>query len=120
EFSIPVTSLHKNIAWEIIENMLKPEILSPWLAKQGFLPTQTTLGQDTNPYADHLRKSIPFYDDMISMISNGRGRPNIPEYQAVAEHIRQALDEVFYGIKEPKLALSDAAAKSAKVLGWVK
>jgi multiple sugar transport system substrate-binding protein len=24
EFSIPVTSLHKNIAWEIIENMLKP------------------------------------------------------------------------------------------------
>jgi multiple sugar transport system substrate-binding protein len=120
EFSIPVTSLHKNIAWEIIENMLKPEILSPWLAKQGFLPTQTTLGQDTNPYADHLRKSIPFYDDMISMISNGRGRPNIPEYQAVAEHIRQALDEVFYGIKEPKLALGDAAAKSAKVLGWVK
>ena len=120
EFSIPVTSLHKNIAWEIIENMLKPEVLSPWLAKQGFLPTQTTLGQDTNPYADHLRKSIPFYDDMISMIPNGSGRPNIPEYQAIAEHVRQALDEVFYGIKEPKQALDDAAAKSAKVLGWVK
>jgi multiple sugar transport system substrate-binding protein len=120
EFSIPVTSLHKNIAWEIIENMLKPEVLSPWLAKQGFLPTQTTLGQDTNPYANHLRKSIPFYDDMISMIPNGRARPNIPEYQAIAEHIRQALDEVFYGIKEPKQALDDAAAKSAKVLGWVK
>jgi multiple sugar transport system substrate-binding protein len=120
EFSIPVTSLHKNIAWEIIENMLKPEVLSPWLAKQGFLPTQTTLGQDTNPYADHLRKSIPFYDDMISMIPNGSGRPNIPEYQAIAEHVRQALDEVFYGIKEPKQALDDAAAKSAKVLGWIK
>src|ERR687884_979003 len=81
ELSIPATSLHKNIAWEIIENMLKPELLSPWLAKQGFLPTQTTLGQDTNPYADNLRKSIPFYDDMISMIPNGRARPNIPEYQ---------------------------------------
>jgi multiple sugar transport system substrate-binding protein len=120
EFSIPVTSLHKNIAWEIIENMLKPEVLSPWLAKQGFLPTQTTLGQDTNPYANHLRKSIPFYDDMISMIPNGRARPNIPEYQAIAEHVRQSLDEVFYGIKEPKQALDDAAAKSAKVLGWVK
>jgi multiple sugar transport system substrate-binding protein len=120
EFSIPVTSLHMNIAWEIIELMLKPEVLSPWLAKQGFLPTQTTLGQDTNPYAYHLRKSIPFYDDMISMIPNGSGRPNIPEYQAIAEHVRQALDEVFYGIKEPKQALDDAAAKSAKVLGWVK
>src|SRR5205823_4433280 len=54
EFGIPVTSSHKNIAWEIIELMLEPEILSPWLAKQGFLPTQITLGQDTNPYADHL------------------------------------------------------------------
>jgi len=118
EFSIPVTSSHKNIAWEIIELMLKPEILSPWLAKQGFLPTQITLGQDTNSYADHLRKSIPFYDDMISMIPTGRGRPSIPEYQSIAEHVRQALNEVFYGIKEPKQALDDAATKSAKVLGW--
>jgi multiple sugar transport system substrate-binding protein len=120
ELSIPVTSSHKNIAWEMIQLMLEPEILSPWLAKQGFLPTQLTLGQDTNPYADHLRKSIPFYDDMISMIPIGRGRPNIPEYQTVAEHVRQALDEVFYGIKEPKQALDEAASKSAKVLGWVK
>jgi multiple sugar transport system substrate-binding protein len=118
EISIPVTSSHKDTAWEVIELMLDPEILSPWLAKQGFLPTQTTLGQDTNSYADHLRKSIPFYDDMISMIPTGKGRPNLPEYQAIAEHVRQALDDVFYGIKEPKQSLDDAAAKSAKVLGW--
>ena len=118
EISIPVTSSHKDTAWEVIELMLDPEILSPWLAKQGFLPTQTILGQDTNSYADHLRKSIPFYDDMISMIPTGKGRPNLPEYQAIAEHVRQALDDVFYGIKEPKQSLDDAAAKSAKVLGW--
>ena len=55
---------------------------------------------------------------MISMIPTGKGRPNLPEYQAIAEHVRQALDEVFYGIKEPKQALDDAAAKSAKDLGW--
>lgn len=118
QFNIPVTSLHKDIAWEIIENVLKPEVLSPWLAQQGFLPTQITLGQGTSSYADHLRESIPFYDDMISMIPDGRSRPNIPEYQAIAEHIRQALDEVYYGVKEPKQALDDSAAKSAKVLGW--
>jgi hypothetical protein len=28
------------------------------------------------------------------------------------------MDEVFSGAKEPKQALDDAAAKSAKVLGW--
>jgi multiple sugar transport system substrate-binding protein len=118
EFSIPVTSLHKDIAWEIIENMLRPEVLSPWLAKQGFLPTQTTLGEDASTYANIIRSSIPSYDEMVSMISEGRSRPSIPEYQAIADHVRQALDEVYYGIKEPKQALDDAAAKSAKVLGW--
>ena len=29
--SIPVTSSNKNVAWEIIEQLLEPEILSPWL-----------------------------------------------------------------------------------------
>ena len=53
------------------------------------------------------------------MISEGRSRPSITEYQAITDHVRQALDEVYYGIKEPKQALDDAAAKSAKVLGWL-
>jgi multiple sugar transport system substrate-binding protein len=118
ELGIPVSSSHKNLAWEIIELMLEPEILSPWLAEQRNLPTQTTLGEGTNSYADHLRKSIPFYDEMISMIPTGGSRPSIPEYQAIAEDVRQAIDEVSYGIKEPRQALDDAAAKSAKSLGW--
>jgi multiple sugar transport system substrate-binding protein len=41
-----------------------------------------------------------------------------PEYPQIAEDIRQAIDEVQFGIKEPKQALDDAAAKSAKALGW--
>jgi multiple sugar transport system substrate-binding protein len=118
EFSIPKTSSNKDLAWEIIKTMLEPPIFSPWIAPQGYLPTQITLGEGQNPYAEQLRKSIPFFDEMVSMIPVGRGRPSIPEYPAIAEDIRQALDEVYYGIKEPKQALDDAAAKSAKVLGW--
>jgi multiple sugar transport system substrate-binding protein len=37
---------------------------------------------------------------------------------AIVEHIRQALDDVYYGIKEPKQALDDAAANCTKALGW--
>jgi multiple sugar transport system substrate-binding protein len=55
---------------------------------------------------------------MISMILTGHGRPNVSKYPQIADHIRQAIEEVYYGIKEPKQALSDTAAKSAKVLGW--
>jgi multiple sugar transport system substrate-binding protein len=118
QFNIPVSSSHKDLAWELIELMLQPQVFSHWIAQQGYLPTQITIGEGRGPYAEELRKSIPFYDDMISMIPQGRGRPSIPEYPAIAEDIRQALDEVYYGIKEPKQALNDAALKSAKVLGW--
>jgi multiple sugar transport system substrate-binding protein len=55
---------------------------------------------------------------MISLIPFGGSRPSIPEYPMIAEYIRQAIDDVYYGIKEPKRALNDAATRSAKVLGW--
>jgi multiple sugar transport system substrate-binding protein len=45
-------------------------------------------------------------------------RPNIPEYPQIADNLRQALDEVLYQSKQPKQALDEAAAKSAKALGW--
>jgi multiple sugar transport system substrate-binding protein len=118
EFSIPKTSSHKDLAWELIEIMLEPGVLSPWLAEQAYLPTQTTVGEGKGPYTEQLRRSIPFYDQMISMIHEGRGRPSIPEYPAISENILQALDEVYYGLKDPKQALDEAATKSAKALGW--
>src|SRR5918911_1779211 len=52
EFSIPKTSSHKDLAWELIEIMLEPSILSPWLAEQVYLPTQISLGQGSGPYTD--------------------------------------------------------------------
>jgi multiple sugar transport system substrate-binding protein len=52
------------------------------------------------------------------MIQSGYNRPNTPEYPQIADHIRQALAEVYHGIKEPKIALDEAASKSAKTLGW--
>jgi multiple sugar transport system substrate-binding protein len=51
------------------------------------------------------------------MLGIGRFGPSIPEPQ-IADHIRQALDKIFYTPKEPKQALQEAAAKSAKALGW--
>ena len=42
---------------------------------------------------------------------------SIPEYPEIANHIRQAFDEVYYGVKEPSEALDNAVAKSALILG---
>jgi multiple sugar transport system substrate-binding protein len=116
ELSIPSTSTHKDLAWELITIMLEPKILVPWLEKYGYLPTQVAIGQGN--YSTQLEQSIPYYQEMISMIELGRGRPSIPEYPQIANDINQAMDDVFSGSKEPELALDDAAAKSAESLGW--
>lgn len=114
--SIPNTSENKDLAWELIMIMLKPEILSPMLAKYGYLPTQIPIGQ--GPYSAELQKSIPYYNELISLIPFGHERPNVPEYPLIADHIREAIDAVYSGSKEPKQSLDYAAAKSAIALGW--
>jgi multiple sugar transport system substrate-binding protein len=114
--SIPETSKNKDLAWELITIILEPKILVPYLAKHGNLPTQIPIGE--GPYSSELSRSIPYYEELISMIEIGRIRPTIPMYPAIADHIRHALDEVFFLSKEPEQALDDAVQKSVKVLGW--
>ena len=113
---IPETSQNKDIAWELLTTMVDPQVLTPMLQKEGYLPTQKPIGE--GPYAATLNASIPYYKEMISMIPIGHSRPNIAEYPQIADNIKEAIDKVYYGIKDPKQALNEAAAKSAKVLGW--
>ncbi|CAN5526315.1 N/A [soil metagenome] len=116
ELSIPETSNHKDLAWELITIILEPDILAPYIVSHANLPTQISIGE--GPYVLEANKTIPYYTQLIDMIKIGHGRPNIPEYPQIADHIRQALEDVYYGLKEPQKALDDAAAKSAKALGW--
>ncbi len=116
ELSIPKISINKDLTWELLTIMVEPKILAPYLAAHSNLPTQIPIGE--GPYAASLNQTTPYYDELISMLKIGNARPSIPEYPQIAEHIRQALDEVYYGAKEPKQALEAAAAKSAKALGW--
>jgi multiple sugar transport system substrate-binding protein len=118
EFAIPKTSVNKGLAWELIEIMMKPKILSPWIAKSGYLPTQITIGEGAGPYAEQLRRAIPYYDGLITMLKVAHNRPSIPEYPEISDNIREAIEQVYNGTKEPKQALDDAANKSATVLGW--
>jgi len=116
ELAVPLTSNHKQLAWELLTIMLKPKILAPYLAAHSTLPTQIPIGQD--PYSRVIFNTTPYYDQLITLLKTGHSRPSIPEYPQIAENIRHALDEVYYGIKEPKQALDEAANKSAKALGW--
>jgi multiple sugar transport system substrate-binding protein len=116
ELAIPSTSQHSDLSWELITIMAQPEILGPFLVEMGFLPTQRTLG--AGQFSEQLRESIPYFEEMVSMIRDGRSRPNIPEYPEIAEHIHQAMQQVYNGSASPQDALDMAAAKSADSLGW--
>jgi multiple sugar transport system substrate-binding protein len=118
ELAVPQTSQNKDLAWELLTLIVQPNILSPWLQRYAYLPTQNTIG--SGPYSAPLKQTIPYYDKMVSMIPIGRARPSIPEYPQIAEHIRQAILEVEHGVKSPAQAMDDAAFKSAKVLGWIR
>jgi multiple sugar transport system substrate-binding protein len=116
ELAIPSTSENSDLAWELITIMAQPEILDPFLREMGLLPTQRTLGE--GQFSEQSRESIPYFEEMVSMIPDGRSRPNIPEYPEIAEHIHQAIQQVYNGSALPEDALNMAAAKSADSLGW--
>ena len=116
ELSIPVSSKHKDLAWELITIMLEPKTLAPWLLKFGYLPTQSVIGELNTNGSQSL--SFPYYDKMISMIPLGHVRPSIAEYPMIAAHISQAIKEVLTEGKDARQALQNAALKSAKDLGW--
>lgn len=113
--SIPETSQNKELAWELLTIMLEPEVLIPMLLQQGYLPTQKSIGE--GPYSEKLKLTIPYYEELVSLIALGKGRPNIPEYPIIAEHIRNAIEQVYNGM-DPKMALDQASKQSERALGW--
>jgi multiple sugar transport system substrate-binding protein len=113
---IPSTSSNKELSWELLKIMVQPDVLAPMLEKYAYLPTQKPIAE--GQYSGQLANTIPYYKELISMLSIGHSRPSIAEYPQIADNIRQAIDEVYLGAKEPKQALDDAAKKSAEVLGW--
>jgi multiple sugar transport system substrate-binding protein len=116
ELAVPGTSQNSELSWELITIMAEPQILAPFLQEYGFLPTQKTLGD--GPASEQLKESIPYFEEMVSMIPYGRSRPNAAEYPEIAEHIHQAIQQIYNGTASAEDALDMAAAKSAESLGW--
>jgi multiple sugar transport system substrate-binding protein len=116
ELGIPQISKNKDLAWELITTMLEPKIIAPMLQKYGLLPTRVSIGEGPSSIA--LNSSIPYYHELVSMIKIGQTRPNIPEFPEISSNINQAIDQIYNGTSQPKHALDQAAAKSAKALGW--
>ena len=113
----PATSEHPDLAFELLSIIEEPDILTQMLSSFAYLPTQKTIAEE-EPYASTMAEAIPFFGELVNVLPQGRNRPNIAAYPELAEQMRIAIEEVYYGKKSPQQALDDAAAKSAKTLGW--
>ena len=116
ELAIPGTSQNSELAWALTTIMAEPQILGPFLQEYGYLPTQRTLGE--GPSSQPLKESVPYFEEMVSLIPYGRSRPSMPEYPEIAEYIHQAIQQVYNGSATPEDALDTATAKSVGSLGW--
>jgi multiple sugar transport system substrate-binding protein len=116
ELSIPSTSENSDLSWELITIMAEPDIITPFLQEYGYLPTQKMIG--AAELSEQQNESVPYFEEMVSMIPYGRSRPSIPEYPEIAEHVTQAIQQVYNGSALPKDALNIAANRSADSLGW--
>jgi multiple sugar transport system substrate-binding protein len=117
ELVVPARSQNSDLAWELITIMTEPQILSPFLQDGSYLPTQHVLGD--GPSSQPLKESVPYFEEMVSIIPFGGSRPNIPEYPEISEYIHQAIHQVYNGSAASSIdALDIAAAKSAQALGW--
>ena len=89
------------------------------MAKADRFPSNTEK-YGSGPELTQLNQTIPYYGDMVSMIPIGKSRPVAPEYPQIAEHVRHAIEEVYYGIKQPKQALDDVCQKICQGFGMVR
>jgi multiple sugar transport system substrate-binding protein len=107
------------LAWELIEAILEPDTLGPWIQEYGYLPTQIPLGQGL--ILNQSASELPYYDTLISMIPFGNIRPSIPEYPIIAGHINEAIHRIYSSNATNSsigTILNEAALKSASALGW--
>ena len=98
--------------------MLELELLAPMLHEYViWISTNPEINRRW-PLFEATKLSIPYHDELVSLIPDARVGPSMLEYPEIADHLRQAIDEVFYGVKEPKQALDNAAAKFVLILRW--
>ena len=79
---------------------------TPSLEKNGFLPTQKTLG--SGPQLAQFNQTIPFYNKMIT-VSNGSQYPQTSRISTNSWNVREAIEDFYYGDNEPKQGLDDTA-----------
>jgi hypothetical protein len=78
------------LAWELITTILEPKILAPYLAAHANIPTQISIGEGN--YSTSASATIPYYNQLVSMIGNQRFGRGIYDSERLLPSISQSKD----------------------------
>jgi len=94
-------------AWEFIKFFISPEVTAEWSVKTGYLPVRRSAAH-TAILKAYFAKG-PRYRAAFDTIPYGVSEPNVAGWQAVREHIKNALTRVVTGRATPAQAAADLA-----------
>ena len=97
-------------AWEFIKYFTSPDVTAEWSVKTGYLPVRRSA--EKSPvlqkfFAEHPRNRAPF-----DTIPCGLPEPNVAGWQAIRDHIAEALTLVCKDLATPERAAAGLAKKA--------
>lgn len=94
----------KELAWELVKHLTRPDNLIKYNETQYFLPPLRSARN-----SDYVRNT-PFMTEYFDLMDNyGMSLPPIPEWFEIRAGLRNAVDQAVYGAKTPKQSLDDYA-----------
>lgn len=112
-------SQHPEEAWNFVKWILKPDVQASFSMKSGYLPVRKSV-LDRSDYREFLANH-PGLGGFVDQMPFARGRPRIDYYRIeINQHIAEAVERSIRGDVAPGIALSEAAAKSNRLLESVR
>lgn len=109
--AISTQSRNKELAWELVKHLVRPDNLIAYNETQYFLPPIRSAAQ-----SDYVRKTpyMPYFLEMME--KHGRSLPPIPEWFEMRAGLKTAVERAIYGDKTAKQALDEYAAEVNRLI----
>jgi ABC-type glycerol-3-phosphate transport system substrate-binding protein len=104
-------SRHKELAWELMKFLTRPDNLIAYNETQYFIPPIRSAAS-----SDYVKNTpfMPFF--MKAMEEHGRSLPPIPEWFEMRAGLKTAVDQALFGDKTAKQALDEYARQVDKMI----
>lgn len=109
-YSIPENSDNKDLTWEFIQEMMKPDIYQKYIMQAGNICTRTDTAE-TEEYS-----SQPLFDIATEFLETAEFRPQNDQYSTVSTSIQQMVESVVSGTS-PEDAMAQYATSVARAVG---